>query len=96
MNLGDYLYFTQKFLRDSQSQFYQQDYLVKCINLARGDVIYAAKSTRALGLFNLVPGTQQYGFDPILAALQAQQITAQQIFRFSPSRLSITTRLRHL
>lgn len=79
MNLGDYLYLTQKFLRDSQSQFYDQTYLTKCINLARGDVIYAAKSTRSLGLFNLTVGQQQYAFDPILAAIQANGVAAQQI-----------------
>lgn len=79
MNLGDYLYLTQKFLRDSQSQFYDQVYLTKCVNLARGDVIYAAKSTRVLGLINLQPGVQQYNFGDILAAIQAQGIAAQQI-----------------
>jgi hypothetical protein len=79
MNLSDYLYLTQKFLRDSTSQFYPQDYLIKSINLARQDVIYAAKSTRALGLINLIEGVQQYTYDPILAALQAQNIQAQQI-----------------
>jgi hypothetical protein len=79
MNLGDYLYLTQKFLRDSQNQFYDQNYLTKCVNLARGDVIYAAKSTRALGLFNLSVGVQSYTFSPILAAIQAQSIAAQQV-----------------
>jgi hypothetical protein len=79
MNLGDYLFLTQKFLRDSQSEFYDQNYLTKCINLARGDVIYAAKSTRSLGLFNLIVGQQQYAFDPILAAIQANGVSAQQI-----------------
>ena len=79
MNLADYLYLTQKFLRDSQSQFYDQVYLTKCVNLARGDVIYAAKSTRALALFNLVPGVQQYFFDAVLAPIQAQGLNAQQI-----------------
>ena len=79
MNLGDYLYLTQKFLRDATSEFYDQNYLIKCINLARTDVIYAAKSTRALGLFNLTVGVQSYTFDPVLTSIQAQGIAAQQI-----------------
>jgi hypothetical protein len=79
MNLGDYLYLTQKFLRDSQGTFYDQTYLTKCINIARGDVIYAAKSTRSLGLFNLTVGQQSYTFDPILAAIQANGVSSQQI-----------------
>jgi hypothetical protein len=79
MNLGDYLYLTQKFLRDSQNQFYDQTYLTKCVNLARSDVIYASRSTRALGLFNLTQGVQSYTFDPILAAIQANGVVSQQV-----------------
>ena len=79
MNLSDYLYLTQKFLRDSQNQFYDQTYLTKCVNTARNDVIYAAKSTRALGLFNLVVGQQSYTFDPILAAIQANGVVSGQV-----------------
>jgi hypothetical protein len=79
MNLGDYLYLTQKFLRDSQNLFYDQTYLTKCINLARNDVIYAARSTRALGLINLIQGVQSYSFDPILAAIQGNGFNYQQI-----------------
>lgn len=79
MNLGDYLYLTQKFLRDSASVFYDQTYLTKCVNLARQDVIYACKSTRSLGLINLVTGVQSYTFDPILAAIQANGVDAQQV-----------------
>ena len=77
--LNDYIYRTQKFLRDSLGTGYDVNFLTYCINQARCDAIYFSRCSRALALINLVPAQELYPFSMVQAQLVTQGTPALQV-----------------
>jgi hypothetical protein len=70
LQLQDYLYRTQRFLRDPFATGYDIPFLTYCINQARADLIYSSRCSRALALVNTVAAQESYNFNKVLSSVQ--------------------------